>query len=119
MAITWSEGVIGYDFAHQVALAQNLQRGSRNWSEAARDWFERKQRAGKKWMKSWQLQRGVLGYMLPIALVLFLVALRFNLVAELVRRVRLFFHSRGSNVVRSYTQARSRQSPEVLHQAVP
>jgi len=39
MEITWSEWVIGYDFAHQVALAQNLQRDSRNWSESARDWF--------------------------------------------------------------------------------
>src|SRR5712691_5009259 len=77
MEITWSEWVIGYDFAHQVVLAQNLQRGSRNWSESARDRFERKQRAGKKWMKSWQLQRGVPGSMLPIALVLLLVALRF------------------------------------------
>src|SRR5437899_8161045 len=36
MAITWSEWVIGYDFGHQMALAQNLQRGSRNWGESAR-----------------------------------------------------------------------------------
>src|SRR2546430_7883953 len=96
MEITWSEWVIGYDFAHQLALAQNLQRGSRNWSDSARGWFERKQSAGKKWIKSWQLQRGVLGYLLPIALVLFLVALRFNLLAELSRRVSLFFQLRRS-----------------------
>src|SRR5882762_10093097 len=65
-----------------------------NWSDSARGWFERKQHAGKKWIKSWQLQRGVLGYLLPIALVLFLVALRFNLLAELSRRVRSFFQLR-------------------------
>ncbi len=114
MEITWSEWVIGYDFAHQLVLAQNLQRGSRNWSESARDWFENKQRAGKKWMKSWQLQRGVLGYLLPIALVLFLVASRFNLLAELIRRVRLFFQLRGSKAVRSDPQLASRLYAELL-----
>src|SRR2546423_1087455 len=108
MEITWSEWVIGYDFAHQLALAQNLQRGSRNWSDSARGWFERKQSAGKKWIKSWQLQRGVLGYLLPIALVLFLVALRFNLLAELSRRVSLFFQLRRSKIVRTDPQFASR-----------
>src|SRR5437660_7799703 len=114
MEITWSEWVIGYDFAHQLALAQNLQRDSRNWSESARNWFERKQRAGKRWMKSWQLQRGVLGYLLPVALVLFLAALRFNVLAELSRRVRLFFQLRGSKVVRADPQLASRLYAELL-----
>ncbi len=114
MEITWSEWVIGYDFAHQVALAQNLQRDSRNWSESARDWFEHKQRAGKKWMKSWQLQRGALGYLLPVALVLFLAALRFNVLAELSRRIRLFFQLRGSKVARANPQLPSRLYAELL-----
>jgi transglutaminase-like putative cysteine protease len=114
MEITWSEWVIGYDFAHQLVLAQNLERDSRNWSESARNWFEHKQRAGKKWMKSWQLQRGVLGYLLPVALVLFLAALRFNVLAELSRRVRLFFQLRGSKVVRADPQLASRLYAELL-----
>jgi hypothetical protein len=114
MEITWSEWVIGYDFSHQVALAQNLQRSSKNWGESARDWFERQQRAGKKWMKSLQLQRGVLGYLLPVSLVLFLAALRFNLLAELSRRVRLFFQLRGSNVTRADPQLASRLYAELL-----
>src|SRR6266567_825073 len=114
LEITWSEWVIGYDFAHQVALAQSLQRDSRNWSESARDWFEHKQSAGKKWIKSWQLQRGVLGYMLPTALVLFLVALRFNLLAELIRRVHLFFQLHGSKADRSDPQLASRLYAELL-----
>ncbi len=112
--ITWSEWVIGYDFGHQMALAQNLQRGSRNWGESARDWFESKQRAGKKWMKSWQPQRGVLGYLLPMALVFFLVVLRFNLFAELIRRVRLFLQLRGSKAVRSDPLLASRLYAELL-----
>jgi transglutaminase-like putative cysteine protease len=114
MEITWSEWVIGYDFAHQVALAQNLQRNSRNWGESARDWFERKQRAGKKWMQSWQLQRGVPGYVLPISLVLFLAAVRFNLLAELSRRVHLFFQLRRSSAARSDPQLASRLYAELL-----
>jgi transglutaminase-like putative cysteine protease len=114
MEITWSEWVIGYDFAHQVALAQNLQRNSRNWGESARDWFERKQRAGKKWMQSWQLQRGVPGYVLPISLVLFLAAVRFNLLAELSRRVHLFFQLRRSSAARSNPQLASRLYAELL-----
>ena len=114
MEITWSEWVIGYDFAHQVALAQNLQRNSRNWGESAREWFERKQRAGKKWMQSWQLQRGVPGYVLPISLVLFLAAVRFNLLAELSRRVHLFFQLRRSNAARSDPQLASRLYAELL-----
>ncbi len=114
MAITWSEWVIGYDFGHQMALAQNLQRGSRNWGESTRDWFDRKQRAGKKWMQSWQLRQGVLGYLSPVALVLFLVAVRFNLLAELIRRVRLFFQLRGSKGARSDPQLASRLYAELL-----
>src|SRR5256884_2285986 len=34
LQVTWSDWVIGYDFAHQVALAQNLQRSSRNWGRS-------------------------------------------------------------------------------------
>src|SRR6266446_7062233 len=114
LEITWSEWVIGYDFAHQLVLAQNLQHTSKNWTESARDWFERKQHAGKKWMNSWQLRRGAWGYLLPVALVLFLAALRFNLLAELLRRVRLFFQLRRSGEVRSDPQLASRLYAELL-----
>ena len=114
LEITWSEWVIGYDFAHQLVLAQNLQHTSRNWTESARDWFEHKQQAGKKWMNSWQLRRGAWGYLLPVALVLILVALRFNLLAELLRRVRLFFQLRSSKQVCSDPQLASRLYAELL-----
>jgi protein-glutamine gamma-glutamyltransferase len=90
MQITWNEWVIGYDFAHQVVLAQNLQRSSRNWGESTRAWFAQKQQEGKRWLKSWQIQHGALGYLLPVALVLLLLALRYKVPAELLRRVRLF-----------------------------
>ena len=114
MAITWREWVIGYDFAHQMVLAQNVQRNSRNWSEATRSWFEQKERAGKKWIKSWQFQHGPLGYLLPVSLVLFLVALRFNLIAELFRRIRLFLQLRSRKTVRTDPQLASRLYAELL-----
>lgn len=114
MEITWNEWVIGYDFAHQLVLAHNLQRNSRNWSDTARGWFERKQREGKRWLKSWEFRHGTLGYLLPVVLVLFIVALRFNLFVEIARRLRLFLQLRASKSVRSDPQLASRLYAELL-----
>jgi hypothetical protein len=114
MQITWNEWVIGYDFAHQVALAQGLQRSSKNWGESARAWFDRKQRDGKRWLKSWQLRHGSLGYLLPAALVLLLVALRYNVAVRMYRQIRLFFQIRTSKPDRSDPQLASRLYGELL-----
>src|SRR6266850_1593269 len=114
LQITWSEWVIGYDFAHQLVLAQNLQQTSKSWSETARDWFRMKQRASRKWMKSWQFQHGAMGFLLPVFLVMLLVALRFNLIAELIRRVRLFLQLRGAGSAQSNPQLASRLYSELL-----
>jgi hypothetical protein len=114
LQITWSEWVIGYDFAHQLVLAQNLQRTSKSWSETARNWFLKKQRASRNWMKSWQFQHGVMGFLLPVFLVVLLVTLRFNLIAELIRRVRLFLQLRGARSEQSNPQLASRLYGELL-----
>lgn len=114
MQITWNEWVIGYDFAHQVTLAQNLQRGSKNWGESARAWFERKQQEGKRWLKSWQLAHGSLGYLLPVVLVLLLLALRYNVPSEMIRRARLFLRIRAAKSGRSDPQLASRLYGELL-----
>ena len=114
MEITWNEWVIGYDFAHQLALAQNLQHTSKNWGDGARAWFEGKQRAGKRWLKTWELRHGALGYLLPVVLVLLLVALRYNVPGELLRRVRLFLQIRTSQAKRSDPQLASRLYSELL-----
>ena len=37
--LQWSEWVINYDILHQFALAQNLQRASRSWTESVREAF--------------------------------------------------------------------------------
>jgi protein-glutamine gamma-glutamyltransferase len=114
MEIKWNEWVIGYDFAHQVVLAQSLQRSSKNWGESTRAWFDRKQGEGKRWLKSWQLRHGSLGYMLPAALVLLLVAVRYNVPVELFERIRLFLQIRASKSVRSDPQLASRLYGELL-----
>jgi protein-glutamine gamma-glutamyltransferase len=114
LQITWSEWVIGYDFAHQLLLAQNLQRTSKSWSETARNWFLKKQRASRKWMKSWQFQHGAMGFLLPVFLAVLLVALRFNLISELIRRARLFLQLRGARSAQSNPQLASRLYSELL-----
>ena len=65
-------------------------------------------------MTSWQPRRGALGYFAPAALVLFLVALRFNLLAEFLWRVSLFFQLRGGGALRSDPQLASRLYEELL-----
>lgn len=114
MQITWNEWVIGYDFVHQLTLAQNLQHSSKNWGDAARVWFDRKQRDSKRWLKSWQFRHGTLGYLLPAILVLLLVALRYNVPGEFFRRLRLFLQIRAANSVRSDPQLASRLYGELL-----
>jgi transglutaminase-like putative cysteine protease len=114
LEISWNDWIIGYDFAHQLSLSQNLQRSSRNWGEAARGWFERKQQQSKRWMKSWQFQHGAAGFLLPVALVLLLVALRFNLITELIRRAALFLRLRAAKSARSNPHLASLLYAELL-----
>jgi hypothetical protein len=114
LEITWSEWVVGYDFAHQLVLAQNVQQTSRNWSETVRNWFARKQRASKRWMKSWQFQHGAAGFLLPLALVALLVALRFNLIPAFIRRIRLFLQLRSARSAHNSPQLASRLYAELL-----
>ena len=89
MELTWEDWVIGYDFAHQITLAQTLQHGTKNWTELGRDWFQRKQDRGKEWFKSWEFQHAKLRYLLPLGLVSLLVLLRFDLFSRVLRRAAL------------------------------
>src|SRR5215469_14428350 len=114
LQITWNEWVIGYDFAHQVALAQTLQRSSRNWGESARAWFEQKQQEGKRWLQSWQIRHGARGYLLPAALVLLLLALRYKVPSELARRVRLFLRIHAAKSGSSDPKLASKLYAELL-----
>jgi hypothetical protein len=53
--------------------------------------------------------------LVPIGLILFLIVLRFNLVAKLIRRLRLFFELRGKSATRNNPQLASRLYLEMLH----
>ena len=52
--LQWSEWVINYDFLHQVTLAQNLQRATREWTERARIYLTRIHRKTIEQFKTWQ-----------------------------------------------------------------
>jgi hypothetical protein len=91
MQLTWSEWVINYDFGHQVQMAQTLQRSSRNWTQTLTAWFERAQLNNRQRLKSMQLRHGTLGLLLPLLLILLLLALRYEMLGKLIRRLRLYW----------------------------
>ncbi len=52
--LQWSEWVINYDFVHQITVAQNLGRYSRDWAERIRIEFSSSRRRATEQLKSWQ-----------------------------------------------------------------
>jgi hypothetical protein len=66
--LVWSEWVINYDFSHQITLAQNLQRASRNWTERIRVDLERTHRRILERLKAWQARALEGPHRLPLAL---------------------------------------------------
>jgi hypothetical protein len=52
--LQWSEWVINYDFVHQITVAQNLGRFSRDWAERIRIEFSSVRRRVTDQMKLWQ-----------------------------------------------------------------
>ena len=52
--LQWGEWVINYDFFHQLTLAQNLQRNSRNWTQQLRGKFDSARNAGAERVRRWQ-----------------------------------------------------------------
>jgi hypothetical protein len=95
MQLSWNEWVINYDFAHQVQMAQGMQRSSRNWSESARLWFEHQQKKAKHSLKIWQHDHHAFGVALPVVLGLFLLVLRSDMLRGAVRRLRLYWQLRA------------------------
>jgi len=112
--LSWNEWVINYDFAHQITLAQAVQRGSRSWSEQARSFFDELQERGKERLRSWQGSHGVLRSALPVALVLFLLLLNFGALRRLARRVRIEWRVRAPGAARHDAQLASLLYQEFL-----
>src|SRR5579859_711404 len=112
--LTWNEWVINYDFGHQVQLAQTMQVKSRNWLDSMRNWFDRKQSAGKGLLRGWQFRHTSAGMLVPVFLVGFLLALRFNLVGRLIRSAQLFLQLHRNASAKSNPQLASRLYLEML-----
>jgi protein-glutamine gamma-glutamyltransferase len=112
--LSWSEWVINYDFAHQVQMAQGVERNSRSWRESARAWFAGLQAKNRSSLKRWQLTHGALGVALPALLVLLLVALRYDLPRKLWRVIRLYWQLHAPEAARANPQIASRFYAELL-----
>jgi protein-glutamine gamma-glutamyltransferase len=112
--LSWSEWVINYDFAHQVQMAQGMQRNSRNWRDSARAWFASWQGKNRRWLRNWQMRHAALGVALPALLVLFLVTLRYDLFRKLLGRVRLYWQLHAPESARANPQMASRFYAELL-----
>lgn len=110
--LSWNEWVINYDFIHQILLAQTMQRNTRTWTETARSWFVNEEAKGRRWMRSWN---NGLRFLLPLAIVLFLLALRFDLVIAFARRLWLSWQLRSPELARSNPQLASRLYEELLY----
>ena len=110
--LTWNDWVIGYDFAHQTALAQTVQMRSRNWRELATDWFRAKQQQYKNRLGAWQLRHKSLGFALPLLGLALLAALRYARIGGLLGRLRLALAPGGKGAAR--TQVASQLYQEML-----
>jgi len=73
LELRWNEWVINYDFLHQVTLAQNLQRASRDWTDRARACLARFHRNTIERFKSWQARAIDAPYAAPLAVGILLV----------------------------------------------
>jgi hypothetical protein len=114
MELTWNEWVVNYDFAHQVQMAQMIQRNTRSWKESARGWFAKKEMGGKQWLRSWLDRRGGLTLAIPVAIALLLVLLRYDVIRMGMRRLRLYFQLRAPENARANPQLASRLYAELL-----
>ena len=114
LELTWNEWIVNYDFAHQFFLAQSMHRASRTWSSRARVFFEGAERRGKDWILSWNSGRLALRALLPVAIVLFLLALNFDKVRRAFRRLRIEWRARSGREPRPDTQLASLLYEELL-----
>jgi protein-glutamine gamma-glutamyltransferase len=70
----WSEWVVNYDFVHQMTLAQNLHRSSRDWSDRIRDYSRKKEDQAMRFLLALDRRVEKSPYLLP-AILVFLIGL--------------------------------------------
>ena len=113
--LNWNEWIISYDFAHQMVLAQNLQRNSRNWNTSLRDWFNRKQDRGRIAIRNWQIRHGIFAMSIPFVLVALLLGFRYGLFRKALRALNLNIKLRGKPSLKESPALASRLYVELLH----
>ncbi len=112
--LSWNEWVINYDFSHQMQMAQNVQRASRDWTQSWRNWFEHAQIYNRQRLKTLQLRHGTLGLLLPLLLIAMLMVLRYQLLGKLIRRLRLYWHLHTPKSLQANPMLASRLYAELL-----
>ncbi|MGH9563552.1 MAG: transglutaminaseTgpA domain-containing protein, partial [Terracidiphilus sp.] len=70
----WGEWVVNYDFSHQMLLGRNVNTASHTWSDRARDFYQRGQRASMNAIFALDRRTEASPYFLP-SLLVFLIAL--------------------------------------------
>jgi hypothetical protein len=113
----WSEWVINYDFTHQITLAQNLQKSSRDLSARTRQYYQQKQREAMRLLLELDRRIEASPYFLPTLLV-FLVALLVYLrgrplIAYILARLALRAR-RGGNLTASLASLEYREMLRLL-----
>lgn len=113
----WSEWVINYDFTHQITLAQNLQKSSRDWSDRTRQYYQQKQREAMRLLLMLDRRIEASPYFLP-TLLIFLVALLVylrgrSLIAYVLARLALRAR-RGGNLTASLASLEYREMLRLL-----
>jgi hypothetical protein len=71
----WSEWIVNYDFTHQISLAANLQKSTRDWTDQARAFYHRKQRDAMRMLLGLDKKIESSPYFLPAVLAFLLAVL--------------------------------------------
>jgi protein-glutamine gamma-glutamyltransferase len=114
LQLNWNEWIINYDFSHQVILAQNMQRTSRNWNVAIHVWRKKLSDLTIGSLTRWQKKHALLGILLPAVLVLLLIILRFDWIRVAFHWLSLRLQLSRSAAGKSNPQLASRLYAELL-----
>jgi len=113
----WGEWIINYDLVHQVTLAQNVQKTSRDWGESARKYYRDKQRRAMDVIITLDKKIEASPYFLPSLLVCLITLLLYlrgrSMIAYIVARWSLRARNRG-NVTASLATLEYREMLRLL-----
>jgi hypothetical protein len=113
----WGEWIINYDLVHQVTLAQNVQKASRDWGESARKYYRDKQRQAMDVIIALDKKIEASPYFLPSLLVCLITLLLYlrgrSMIAYIVARWSLRARNRG-NVTASLATLEYREMLRLL-----